>query len=51
MARFLSYLGNHFFDLIHLLFRSLILSNNIFRNYTRPRVRPIVFIFDSGLLS
>jgi hypothetical protein len=51
MIRLLSYLGNHFFDLVHLLFRSLILFNNRFKNYTRPRVRPNVPIFDLGFLS
>jgi hypothetical protein len=51
MARFLFYLGNHFFDLIHLLFHFLISFNSGFRNYTRPKVQPIVPIFDLGLLS
>jgi hypothetical protein len=51
MVRPLSHLGNHFFDLIYLLFRSLISFNNRFKNYTRPRVRSNVPIFDLGFLS
>jgi hypothetical protein len=51
MVRPLSYLDNHFFDLIYLLFHSLILFNNGFKNYTKPKIRPIVPIFDSELLS
>jgi hypothetical protein len=51
MARFLSHLDNHFFGLIYLLFRSLIPFNNKFKNYTRLRVRFIVFVFDSEFLS
>jgi hypothetical protein len=51
MIRPLSYLGNHFFDLIYLFFRSLIFSNNGFENYTRLRIWPNVFVFDLGFLS
>jgi hypothetical protein len=51
MVRFLSHLGNYFFDLMHLLFRFLIFFDNGSGNYTRLRVQPIVFVFDSGLLS
>jgi hypothetical protein len=51
MIRFLSYLGNYFFGLMYLLFRSLIFSDSGLKNYTRLRVRLIVFIFDLGLLS
>jgi hypothetical protein len=51
MIRFLSYLNNHFFDLMHLLFRFLISFNSGFGNYTRLRILPIVFVFDLGLLS
>jgi hypothetical protein len=51
MARLLSYLGDYFFNLIYLLFHSLIPFNNEFGNYTRLKVRFIVLIFDLGLLS
>jgi hypothetical protein len=51
MARSLSYLGNYFFDLIHLFFRFLISSGSGFGNYTRLKVQPIASIFDLGLLS
>jgi hypothetical protein len=51
MARSLSYFGSHFFDLMHLLFRFLIPSNNKSKNYTRPKIQSIVPIFDLGLLS
>jgi hypothetical protein len=51
MTRFLSYLGNHFFSLMYLLFRFLILFNNRFENCTRLRVQLIVSIFDLGFLS
>jgi hypothetical protein len=36
---------------MYLFFRFLIFSGNGFRNYTRLRVQPIVFVFDLGLLS
>jgi hypothetical protein len=51
MARLLSHLGNHFFGLMYLLFRSLIFFDSGFKNYTRLRIRPNVSIFDLGLLS
>jgi hypothetical protein len=51
MARSLSHLGNHSFNLMHLLFRSLIPFNNKFENYTRLKIRPNVPIFDLGFLS
>jgi hypothetical protein len=51
MIRPLSYFDNHSFNLIHLLFRFRIFSNNKSGNYTRPRVQPIVPVFDLGLLS
>jgi hypothetical protein len=51
MTQPLSYFGNHFFYLVYLLFRFLIFFNNGFGNYTRPKIRPIVLIFDLGLLS
>jgi hypothetical protein len=51
MTLLLFHLDSRFFDLVYLLFRSLILFNNKFKNYTRLRVQPIVPVFDSGLLS
>jgi hypothetical protein len=51
MIRSLSYLDNHFFGLMYLFFRSLILFNSRFRNYTRLRVRLNVFVFDLRFLS
>jgi hypothetical protein len=51
MVRFLFYFGDHFFDLVYLLFRSLIPSDNGFRNCTRLRVRFNVSVFDLGFLS
>jgi hypothetical protein len=51
MARPLFYLGDHFFGLIYLFFRSLIPSSNGFGNYTKLRIRPNVLIVDLGLLS
>jgi hypothetical protein len=51
MTRFLFYLDNYFFDLMYLLFRSLIFFNSEFKNYTRLKIQPIVSVFGSGLLS
>jgi hypothetical protein len=51
MIRFLSYLDSHFFDLMYLLFRSLIFFDSEFENYTRLKIRSNVPIFDLGFLS
>jgi hypothetical protein len=51
MIRFLSYLGSHSFGLMYLPFHFLIPFNNGFENCTRLRVRLIVSVFNSGLLS
>jgi hypothetical protein len=51
MTRFLSYLGNHSFGLVYLLFRFPILSNSESKNNIKPKIRPIVLAFDLGFLS
>jgi hypothetical protein len=51
MIRPLSHLGGHFFGLMYLLFRFLILSDSGSGNYMRLKVRPNVLVFDLGFLS
>jgi hypothetical protein len=51
MTLLLFYLDNRFFGLAHLLFYFLIFFNNRFENYTKLKIRLIILIFDSGLLS